>query len=71
MKKEQQSKELPAYKAIIKSIYIFIKNKRGPAKRTFEEAITGKPVSAKHNPWHGGGLNGNDIERLLESVDMQ
>jgi hypothetical protein len=24
---------------------------------------------AQHNPWHGGALNGNDIERLLESVE--
>jgi hypothetical protein len=31
--------------------------------------ITTSPISAQHNPWHGGALNGNDIERLLESVE--
>jgi hypothetical protein len=31
--------------------------------------ITTLPIYAKHNPWHGGALNGNDIERLLESVE--
>jgi hypothetical protein len=30
--------------------------------------ITKSPISAQHNPWHGGALNENDIERLLESV---
>jgi hypothetical protein len=44
MKKEQQSKELPAYEAIVKSIVRFIKNKRGVAERTFEEAMTRKSV---------------------------
>jgi hypothetical protein len=46
-----------------------MKNKRGPAERTFEDIITTSPISAQHNPWHGGALNGNDIERLLESVE--
>jgi hypothetical protein len=27
------------------------------------------PISAQRNPWHGGALNGNDIERLLESIE--
>jgi hypothetical protein len=31
--------------------------------------ITTSPMSAQHNPWHGGALNGNDIDRLLESVE--
>jgi hypothetical protein len=31
--------------------------------------ITTSPISAQHNPWHGGALNGNDIERILESVE--
>jgi hypothetical protein len=31
--------------------------------------ITTSPISAQHNPWHGGALNGNDIETLLESVE--
>jgi hypothetical protein len=31
--------------------------------------ITIRPISAQHNPWHGGALNGNDIERLLDSVE--
>jgi hypothetical protein len=26
-------------------------------------------VNAKHNPWHGGDLNGGDIERLLAQVE--
>jgi hypothetical protein len=46
-----------------------MKNKRGPAERTFEDIITTSPISAQYNPWHGGALNGNDIERLLESVE--
>jgi hypothetical protein len=46
-----------------------MKNKRGPTERTFEEMITTSPISAQHNPWHLGALNGNDIERLLESVE--
>jgi hypothetical protein len=46
-----------------------MKNKRGPAERTFDEMITTNPISAQHNPWHGGSLNGNDIERVLESVE--
>jgi hypothetical protein len=36
---------------------------------TFEEMITTSPIYAQHNPWHGGALNGNDIERLLEYVE--
>jgi hypothetical protein len=31
--------------------------------------ITTSQISAQHNPWHGGALNGNDIYRLLESVE--
>jgi hypothetical protein len=55
---------------IVKPILLFITNKRGLPERAFEEVITNKPISAKHNPSHGrGGLNGNDIERLLESVE--
>jgi hypothetical protein len=46
-----------------------MKNKRGPEERTFEEMITTSPISAQHNPWHGGALNRNDIEKLLESVE--
>jgi hypothetical protein len=46
-----------------------MKNQRGPAEQTFEEMITTSPISAQHNPWHGGPLNGNDIEILLESVE--
>jgi hypothetical protein len=46
-----------------------MKNKRVPAERTFEEMITTSPISAQQNPWHGGALNGNDIEILFESVD--
>jgi hypothetical protein len=67
IKKTQDPKELPAYENIANAIYSFMKNKRGPAEQTFEEMIT--PISAQHNPWHGGALNGNDIERLLESVE--
>jgi hypothetical protein len=46
-----------------------MKNKRGPAEQTFEEIITTRPISAQHNPWNGGTLNGNNIERFLESVE--
>jgi hypothetical protein len=46
-----------------------MKNKRVPAEQTFEEMITTSSISEQHNPWHGGALNGNDIERLLESVE--
>jgi hypothetical protein len=46
-----------------------MKSNRGPAERTFEEMITTSPISAQHNPLHGGALNGNGIERLLESVE--
>jgi hypothetical protein len=46
-----------------------MKNKRGPAERTFEEIITTSPISAHHNLWHGVALNGNAIERLLEYVE--
>jgi hypothetical protein len=46
-----------------------MKNKRGPAEQTFEEIITTRPISSQHNPWHDGALNGNGIERLLESVE--
>jgi hypothetical protein len=45
-----------------------MKNKRGPAERTFEETIATSPIFAQNNPWHGGSLNINDIERLLEYV---
>jgi hypothetical protein len=69
IKKTQDPRELPAYENIDKAIYSFMKNKRCPAERTFEEMITTSPISAQHNPWHGGALNGNDIERLLESVE--
>jgi hypothetical protein len=31
--------------------------------------ITTSPISAQNNPWHGGALNGNEIERFLESVE--
>jgi hypothetical protein len=31
--------------------------------------ITTSPISAQYNPWHGGDLNGNDIERLLEYLE--
>jgi hypothetical protein len=60
---------LPAYENIAKAIYSFMKNKRGPAERTFEEMITTSPMYAQHNPCHGGALNGNYIERLLESKE--
>jgi hypothetical protein len=69
IKKTQNPKELPAYENIAKAIYSFIKNKRIRAERTLEEIITTSPISAQHNPLHGGALNGNDIERLLESVE--
>jgi hypothetical protein len=69
IKKTQDPKEFPAYENIAKDIYSFMKNKCGPAERLFEEMITTSPISAQHNPWHGGALNGNDIERLLESVE--
>jgi hypothetical protein len=69
IKKTQDPKELPAYEDFAKAIYSFMKNKRGPAERTFEEMITTSPVLAQHNPCHGGALNGNDIERILESVE--
>jgi hypothetical protein len=65
IKKTQYPKELPAYEDFAKAIYSFMKNKRGPAERTFEDMITTSPISAQHNPCHGGALNGNDIERLL------
>jgi hypothetical protein len=60
---------LPAYENIAKAIYSFMKNKRGPAERTFEEMITKSPISAQHNSWQGGALNDKDIERLFESVE--
>jgi hypothetical protein len=44
-----------------------MKNKRGPAERPFKDMITTSPISSQHNPWHT--LNGNAIERLLESVE--
>jgi hypothetical protein len=69
IKKTQYPKKLPAYENIAKYIYSFMKNKRRPAERTFEEMINTSPISAQYNPWHGGTLNGNDIERLLESVE--
>jgi hypothetical protein len=69
IKNTQDPKELPAYENIAKAIYSFMKNKRGPLERTFEEMITTSPISAHHNPWHGGSLNCNDIERLLDSVE--
>jgi hypothetical protein len=68
IKNTQDPKELPAYD-IAKDIYSFMKNNRGPEEQTFEEIITTSPISAQHNPWHGVALNGNDIERLLESVE--
>jgi hypothetical protein len=69
IKKTQDPKELPVYENIAKAIYSFMKNKRGPAERTFEEMITTSPISAQHNPWHGGALTGNDIERFFESLE--
>jgi hypothetical protein len=69
IKKTQDPRELPAYENIAKAIYSFMKNKRGPEERTFEEVINTSQISAQHNPWHGGALNDNDIERLLESVE--
>jgi hypothetical protein len=35
IKKTQDPRELPAYESIAKAIYSFMKNKRGPAERTF------------------------------------
>jgi hypothetical protein len=58
---------LPAYENIAKAIYSFMKNKRGPTERTFEEMITTSPISAQHNPWHGGAFNGNDVERVFST----
>jgi hypothetical protein len=49
IKKTQDPKELPAYENIAKAIYSFMKNKRGPAERTFEEMIDTSPMSAQHN----------------------
>jgi hypothetical protein len=69
IKKTQGPKELPTYDNISKAVYSFMKSKRGPAERLFDEIITTSPISAQHNPWHGGALNGNDIERLLEYVE--
>jgi hypothetical protein len=46
-----------------------MKNNRGPAERTFEETIATSPISAHNNPRYGGALNGNDIERLSESLE--
>jgi hypothetical protein len=69
IKNTQDPKEFPAYENISKAIYSFIKNKCGPVERTFEEMITTLPISAQHNPWHGGSLNGNDIEIILEYVE--
>jgi hypothetical protein len=69
IKKTQDPKELPAYENIAKAIYSFMNNKRGPAERTFDEMITTSSISAQQNPWHGGALNDNDIERLLEYVE--
>jgi hypothetical protein len=46
-----------------------MKNKRAPAEQTFEEMISKSPILAQHNPWHGGPLNGNDIESLLEYLE--
>jgi hypothetical protein len=31
--------------------------------------ITTSPISDQYHPWHGGALNDNDIEILLESVE--
>jgi hypothetical protein len=69
IKKTQDPKELSAYENIAKAIYSFMKNKRGPMEQTFEEMITTSPIYAQHNPWHGGSLNGNDIERLFDSME--
>jgi hypothetical protein len=30
---------------------------------------TTSSISAENSPWHGGALNCNNIERLLESVE--
>jgi hypothetical protein len=68
IKNTQDPTELPAYENIVKAIYNFMNIKHGPAERTFEEMITTSPIYAQHNTWHGGALNGNGIERLLESV---
>jgi hypothetical protein len=68
IKNTQDPKKLPAYENIVKAIYSFMKNKRGPAEQRFEEMITTSTISAQFNPWHGGALNDNDIERLWEYV---
>lgn len=47
---------MPAYEGIVKPIVFFITNKRVSAERAFEEAITKKPIFAKHNPWHGASI---------------
>jgi hypothetical protein len=69
IKKTQDPKEFPAYENIAKAIYSFMKTKRGPEKQTFEEMITTSPILAQQNTCHSGALNGNGIERLLESVE--
>jgi hypothetical protein len=69
IKKAQDQKELSAYENNAKAIFSFMKNKRGPAEQKFEDMLTTNSISAQHNPWHGGTLNGNDIQRLLESVE--
>jgi hypothetical protein len=46
-----------------------MENKRGLAERTFEDMITRSLISAQHSQCHGGALNGNDIERLLEYME--
>jgi hypothetical protein len=68
IKKTQDPRVFPEYENIDKSIYSFMKNNRGPEERTFEEMITTSPIYAQYSPWHGGALNGNKIERILESV---
>jgi hypothetical protein len=60
---------LLTYENIAKAIYSFKKKNRGLAERTFVEMINTRTISAQHNPWHGGALNGNDIDILLESVE--
>jgi hypothetical protein len=49
IKNTQDTKELPEYENISKAIYIFMKNKRGPVERIFEEMITTSPISEQQN----------------------
>lgn len=46
----------------------FVKTKQWPIERALEWTVANYPISAKHNLYYGGALNGNDFMRLLTNV---